>query len=234
MSLPAYQRILGTIRQRIEQGELRCGDLVESERELARRHEVSLMTARHALTELQREGLVERRRGAGTFVAAPKIQFNKLTSFTEQMAGRSLLPQSRLLSTKVIEDEQEIAARLALPPGSPLLVIERMRQAAGEPFALETCYFSAKDFSWLTSASLERTSLFALLERDYGAELSYSDESIDATVADGKLAKLLQIARGAPLLRICQVIFSSRGTAITYVRGIYRSDRHTVRIRRTR
>ncbi|MGB6689322.1 MAG: winged helix-turn-helix domain-containing protein, partial [Terracidiphilus sp.] len=62
---PAYKRIQNAIRQRIESGRLKPGDVVDSERELAKSHSVSLMTARHALAELAREGLVERRHGAG-------------------------------------------------------------------------------------------------------------------------------------------------------------------------
>jgi len=86
--MPAYQRIQSPIRKRIEAGQLCPGDAVKSERELARIHQVSLMTARHALASLEREGVVERRRGIGTFVATPKIHFNKLMSYTEQMAAR--------------------------------------------------------------------------------------------------------------------------------------------------
>src|SRR5579872_4666717 len=220
---PVYQRIQNSIRTRIESLELAPGTAVASERELARLHQVSLMTARHALAELEREGLVERRRGSGTFVAPPRIQFNKLMSFTEQMATRSLAPQSKVLSSRIIQTEPDIAARLALPPMSPLLQIERLRVAAGEPFALESCYFSAVQFSHLARAPLERVSLFALLQNEYGAELAYADEDIDATVADAKLARFLSVPRGAPLLRIRQVIFSNTGRAIVYVLGLYRS-----------
>lgn len=85
--VPAYQRIQAKISKIIEAGQLRPGDVVPSERELARVHDVSLMTARHALASLEKQGVVERRRGVGTFVAAPKIHFNKLMSYTEQMGG---------------------------------------------------------------------------------------------------------------------------------------------------
>src|SRR5260221_13252079 len=78
------------ILKRIEAGQLKEGDSVDSERELARINKVSLMTARHALATLEKEGMVERRRGAGTFVAPPKIHFNKLMSYTEQMASSGL------------------------------------------------------------------------------------------------------------------------------------------------
>src|SRR6202451_2955051 len=89
--LPAYQRIQGTLRKRIDAGDLRTGDAVPSERDLAKIHSVSLMTARHALASLEREGVVERRRGIGTFVGSPKIHINKLMSSTEQLAGRGLV-----------------------------------------------------------------------------------------------------------------------------------------------
>src|SRR5260370_19373855 len=110
----AYQRIQGTILQKIESGGLRPGDAVPSERELAKLHQVSLMTARHALASMEREGVVERRRGVGTFVSAPKIHFNKLMSYTEQMAGRGLVASSRLLIAKIIDNEPVAAARLSL------------------------------------------------------------------------------------------------------------------------
>src|SRR5580698_10141442 len=140
---PAYQRIQSTIVKRLEKGLLKPGDLVDSERELARIHGVSLMTARHALAGLEREGMVLRRRGAGTFVAPPKIHFNKLMSYTEQMAGRGLAVSSKLLSLSVIDTQQEVAARLALPASSRLIKLERLRLGGDEPFAIETCYLSA-------------------------------------------------------------------------------------------
>ena len=143
---PTYKRIQNVIRKRIESGQLKPGDAVVSERELARMHKVSLMTARHALADLAREGMVERRHGSGTFVAPPKIHFNKLMSYTEQMASRGLIGRSKIISASVRDNEHEIAARLSLPSSSQLFMLERVRQAGDEPFALETCYLSADEF----------------------------------------------------------------------------------------
>lgn len=232
--IPAYQRIQAEIRTVIEAGELRAGSLVPSERELARIHDVSLMTARHALASLEREGIVDRRRGVGTFVAAPKIHFNKLMSYTEQMGSRGLTPVTKVLFAKVIDNEAEATARLSLPPGSRVLKLERLRYAGGEPFALETCYLSAQQFSGLQSAPLQRESLFSTLQRDYQIELSYSDEEVDATAADPRTAELLGLPKHAPVLRIRQVIYSTKGVVILYVLGLYRSDRHNLVIRRFR
>ena len=211
--LPAYQRIQSVIRKRIDSGQLQPGDAVPSERDLAKTHHVSLMTARHALAFLEREGLVERRRGIGTFVAQPKIHFNKLMSYTEQMSARTLTAGARVLFAKIVNDENE---------------------AAGEPFALETCYLNSAEFSGLIEAPIARESLFAILERDFKVELGYADEEVDATAADPRIAELLAIPRREPLLRIRQVIYSTKGKAIMYVLGFYRSDRHNLVIRRFR
>jgi len=234
LALPAYQRIQLAIRKRIDSGHLRPGDPVSSERDLARLHEVSLMTARHALASLEREGVVERRRGVGTFVSSPKIHFNKLMSYTEQMAARSLTAASRILFAKIVDNEPDAAARLALAPTQKVVKLERLRHAADEPFALETCYLSAEDFPGLLEAPLGRDSLFATLERNYEVRLGYADEEIDATAADPRTAELLNVPRRDPLLRIRQLIYSTRGRAIIYVLGIYRSDRHNFVIRRFR
>jgi GntR family transcriptional regulator len=232
--LPAYQRIQSTIVRRLEAGLLKPGDLVDSERELARIHGVSLMTARHALVGLEREGMVVRRRGAGTFVAPPKIHFNKLMSYTEQMSGRGLPASSKLLSLSVIDTQPEVAARLALPASSRLVKVERLRLGKDEPFAIETCYLSADEFGDLTRARLDRASLFSVLEHDHGLQIAHADEEIDATTADAHTARLLSIPVGAPVLRIRQQIFSTKAKPTIYVLGLYRSDRHTLFIRRFR
>ena len=112
--------------------------------------------------------------------------------------------------------------------------VERLRQAANEPFALEACYLSAEEMGGLVSAGLGRNSLFATLEREYGIELAHADEEVDATAADPRIAELFNIPRGTPLLRIRQVIYSTKGKATIYVIGFYRSDRHTLLIRRFR
>ena len=232
--VPAYRRIQGSLRKRIESGDLHAGDTVPSERDLARIHQVSLMTARHALASLEREGFVERRIGIGTFVSPPKIHFNKLMSYTEQMASRGMTASSKLLFAKIIDNEQEATAQLSLPPKSTILKLERLRHTGGEPFALETCYLSAAEFSGLLAAPLQRESLFGILERDYKVVIGYADEEVEATAADPRTADLLGMPRREPVLRIRQLIFSANGKKIMYVLGFYRSDRHNLVIRRFR
>ncbi len=233
-SVPAYQRIQSAIRKCIESGEMRPGAAVPSERELARIHRVCLMTARHALASLEREGFVERRRGVGTFVSPPKIHFNKLMSYTELMASRGLLARSKVLHSGVLNGDYEIAARLSLQPSSPLVKIERVRLAVDEPFALETIFLSAREFAGITGASLGQSSLFATLKDDYGVELAYADEEIDVAAADVRTAKLLAVPVGDPLLRISQLFYTTKCKAVMYGTGLYLRGRHMLAIRRFR
>jgi GntR family transcriptional regulator len=162
------------------------------------------------------------------------IHFNKLMSFTEQMTARSLTACSKMLAFTTEKDGQDIGARLALAPGTPLLKVKRLRLAADQPFALETCYLPVTEFSDLTRPTLERGSLFSVLERDYGIQLAYADEEVDATDADAATAKLLEVPVGHSLLRIRQVMYSTIGKATIYALGLYRSDRHSLLIRRFR
>ena len=221
--------------RRIESGHLKPGDAVESERELAKIHKVSLMTARHALTALEREGMVQRRRGARKLPhTSQETRLNKLMGFNELMAGRNLSACSRVLSFSVVDNEQAVAARLGLADNTALSKLSRLRLGADQPFALETAYWPAEEFSRLTRASFTRGSLFSILERDYGIQLAYADEEADAAAAESTTANLLQVPRGHPLLRIRQVIYSTRGKATFYVLGLYRSDRYNLLVRRFR
>jgi GntR family transcriptional regulator len=81
---------------------------------------------------------------------------------------------------------------------------------------------------------LGRSSLFAALEHDYGVELAYADEEVDATAADANIARLLAVPNDTPVLRIRQVIYSTKGKATIYGVGFYRSERHSLFIRRFR
>ena len=127
-----------------------------------------------------------------------------------------------------------MAAKLGLAAHTRLLKIERLRLAADEPFAVETCYLPAEEFHGLNRNLVARGSLFSILESTYGIQIAYADEEMDATAAAPATANLLKVSRDEPLLRIRQVIYSTKGKAALYVLGLYRSDRHTLLVRRFR
>ena len=232
--VPAYRRIQKAIRARIESGELRPGEPIDSERKLAAGYGVSLMTARHAVQELERAGLVIRRAGVGSFVGAPKLHVSRLTSFTEAMASRGFVASSRTISAQVTEDDDDISARLGLPHGARLIRLQRVRYGGNEPHGIETCYLPQEQCPDLLERMAGRGSLFEVLEREYGIKLAYADEQLDVTSADPRTAEILQLPQGAPLLRVTQLLYTDEAQAIAYSLALCRSDRYLYLIRRFR
>lgn len=232
-SLPAYRRIAESIENDIQAGRLKSGDPVPSERELASEFEVSLMTARHALQQLSVEGVLRRVPNVGSFVAPPRIQFNRLVSFTEEIIGRGSRPRSHVLSHEIIEGNDEICARLAMNASNALVRIQRLRISDDDPFSVETCYLPASRFDGIAKEDMGAKSLFDILANTYDIRISYADEEVDATSADRKTAEVLGVPSGTPLLRIRQILFAG-GAPIVYSIALYRADRHAVLIRRYR
>ncbi len=232
--VPMYARIYEQIRSGIRAGKLKIGDRLESERQLAARHSVSLMTARQAMTGLERDGLVERRRGSGTYVSAPRINWNQLHSFTEEMRARGLEGSSRLLSTTLVRADETAAAHLGVAPGAPLARIERLRLGAGEPLAVEDCKLPLDRFPHLLNHHFESASLFKILEQEYGVRIARAEETIEAQPASKRIAGLLAIPVGSPVLYLTQVLCTSHSEPIAVATAWYRGDRHHFRIVRTR
>jgi GntR family transcriptional regulator len=112
--------------------------------------------------------------------------------------------------------------------------LERLRFAADEPLSLETCYLSQAAFPDILTRQLDRRSLFGVLESDYGVKLAYADEEVDAANADARTAELLKIPRAGALIRLRQLLYSTTGQTVAYSLGLYRSDRHTLKVRRYR
>src|SRR5438094_518672 len=117
-------------------------------------------------------------------------------SYNEQMSSRGLAPKSKLITGKIVYNEDEIGAQLNLPPGVAMVKIERVRHATEEPFAVETCYLPDADFPGLLGKYLATNSLFFVVEHEFGITLSYADEEVDATAADERVAALLSMSCG--------------------------------------
>lgn len=226
-SLPIYRQVIHTLRDRLRRQELRPGQRAPSERELAELYGISRMTARGALREMIRDGVLYTVPGKGTFVAWPKMQqpLNRLTSFTEDMRGRGLKPATRVLSQASAPASEGVAERLNLPAGAPVLMVRRLRLANGEPMSLETVHLDARRFSWLSRHDLSQRSLYDVLA-EHGIALAWADQWIEATTARAGDAALLGVPRGSALLRIERTSYDAADQPLEYVSSLYRADRY--------
>ena len=125
--LPLYERLRSVLRERIESGELRPGDAFPSESELIAEHAISRITVRRAIAELQREGLVTTRQGAGTFVADPaRANAQCLLSFTSDVLRRGHSPGAELLAFDIARGPASPARQLGLPADARLVHVKRV------------------------------------------------------------------------------------------------------------
>ncbi len=177
------------------------------------------------------EGLLTRTQGRGTFVARPRLRqsLSRLTSFSEDMRDRGLLGTTRLLAREEMPASPEIASALAIALGAPVLQIQRLRSANGHPMALETSTLRGDVSAPLRHEDLEHQSLYRLLEERCGVRMLRASQELEAGIAGEAEARLLEVAAGAPVLRIQRrslVLWHGQEVLCEYVRSAYRGDRY--------
>ncbi len=208
---------------------LEPGTRLPSERLLAKRYGVARATVTQAVDELTGKGLIYRVHGSGTFVAEPKFrQPQTLTSFTEDMRARGMTPGSIVLTREAIGASAVIARHLQVPEGTPVVHVERVRTANGEPMALERTYLPAGRFPGLEAVDLTDVSLYLLLGERWGAWVRSADQWASAVRLTEEEAEVLGVDCGQPALLFQRVTCDQGGNLIEYVRSVYRGDRYEV------
>jgi GntR family transcriptional regulator len=211
---------------------LEPGALLPSERLLMERYSVARGTVVQAIEALAARGLVYRVQGSGTFVAEPKFrQPLTLTSFTEDMRARGMTPGSVVRNQAIVPAGEVVARHLALVPGTPVVHLERVRTADGEPMALERTHLPAQRLPGLEDADLTDTSLYELLERKWGVRVAEADQWASVVRVSEEEAALLHVSAEQPALLFQRVTRDPAGTPVEYVRSLYRGDRYEVHTR---
>ena len=230
---PKGEQLRGILEELI--GSLAPGAALPSERALAERYGVARMTVRSELDRLTTGGLTYRVQGSGTYVAAPKVaQAGALSSFTEDMRERGLTPGSIVLRQDVAPAGDAVASRLQVVPDTPVVRIERVRTADGEPTALERAYLPAARFGALREADLERGSLFGALEERLGVRLAAAEQRVTAVAIGGAEAELLGVPAEAPGFLFSSVGEDDRGEVVYCATSLFRGDRYEIRLRQSR
>ena len=207
--------------------QLGVGEAIPSERQLSADLGVSRLTVRAALDDLVREGYLIRRRGAGTFVSEPKIaQELTMTSFTEDMRRRGMVPGSRTLELKTVPAGARLGRVLHVSPSEPVVVVKRLRLADRETMAIETLHVPGSLVPGLSARDLEKGSFYELLKGRYDIVIVGGVQTIEPTVTNEEESEALGVPLHSPAFLFERVTRGATGDVVEYVRSIYRGDRY--------
>ena len=231
--VPLHYQIREQISRAIADGRLVPGDFLPPEEDLAAQASVSRTTIRQALAALVHEGLIERKRGRGSWVVEPRIdqQLTELTGFVEDMLSHGLEPEARVISTEVVSADIIVAKELRLPEGSRAVRIERVRLADRRPILFDVSHLPLEIGQRVVNEDLRQRSIFEILEGDLGVALNEADYHIRAVAAQKPIATHLRVRPGTPLLMIERTTYSRDGVPVDFENLYYRADRMTFSLR---
>jgi GntR family transcriptional regulator len=226
---PHYRQIEQALRERI--GTLHPGERLPSDADLCLEFGVSRMTARNAMERLAADGLISREPGRGSFVAKPPAhrRANRLMTFTQEMRRAGHVPSSRVLTREVRPASAVEATTLGIPVRQPVVHLRRLRQADGEPIALESSVLVGATAEAVLSADLSQGSLHETLARA-GFVLRRGTGTIEAAAATADDARLLELRAGDPLLVERRVIEDGHGRRIEATESRYRAERYALEV----
>jgi GntR family transcriptional regulator len=234
--LPRYQRLRDDLAGRINRRELRPGDLIPSEAELAARHCVAIGTVRKAIDQLVAGGVLERQQGRGTFVRRARFSSSLFRFFRFQgESGERRIPESRILRRKIVAASPAVASALRIPPDEPVISLSRLRLIDDEPLLAEEIWLQKSRFEAVLETAPEDFGdlLYPFYEERCGQIVVSADENLSVETATDMQARLLRLERGAPLIVIDRLAFDLERHPIEWrrSRGPARRFRYHVEIR---
>jgi GntR family transcriptional regulator len=231
--LPLYAQIKEILRARILDGSYQPHQQMPSESEMMAAFNVSRITVRQALNDLQNEGLIFRVHGKGSFVSKPKAfqDLGRLQGFGEAMRSMGYETFARVLAIRTVTPSAQVAEKLQLPKRAKVTELQRLRFLNREPISLDVSYLPAAIGQRLAKEDLAARDVFVILENDYGLALGHAELQIGSTLADEALASQLRVEAGSPLLFIERTTHTADGRPVDYEHLYYRGDAFQYKVR---
>lgn len=190
---PLYAKVETLLADDISAGVLPTGSQLPPEERLIERFGVSRTTVRKAVENLVARGLVEIRRGKGTFVAQPKVtqELTELTGFVEDMKALGRAATAQLLDKEIVPADADVARQLALPSGTLVMRIRRVRFADGVAMSFDETYLPREIGEKIVTHDLDVEPIFTLLEDRYDLPLIEAEYRLEAVSAAPAVAAAL-------------------------------------------
>ena len=225
---PLYRQLVDWLR--VDLATKAPGDRIDSEPQLAKRFGVSRFTVTRAIEILVDEGLVNRRQGLGSFVAAPPLKRTPsyLLSFTEAVQSQGRFASHRLLNFGPVLWREG----LPYPEGSPLVALDRLRLVDRIPTAIHRSIISAEVASAIgldaEIAGAPRFSLYRLFD-DAGLTIARGAETLRARRATDEEAELLKLGDDRVVMAVQRHTYAANGIILDAVDAVYDARRYSYR-----
>src|SRR3989454_2381591 len=228
--VPRYHRIAEALRERIGSGQLAAGARLDNQRKLAQSFGVTLMTLRQALELLEREHLITRRHGLGTFVAAPSIDYDilQLRRFAGDLSAKGEHVATRLLGTRFAAADRRVAEALRLAGRPRVLVLERLRLVDEHPMSLQRSFLPSPLGDEVIRADLALTPLHQVLEFKLGVVITRASETVSAVRLGRREARDLGCRAGEPAFESERVSYDAGGAPVVFDRAFIPGDRFRI------
>ncbi len=226
------RRLYLHLKDRIVSGEIAPHTRLPSEPELASQHGISRVTVRSALDQLQKENLIERRAGSGTFVKGFSSEGRIVADFANvftHLVDMGRRTEVRLLSFSYVKPTTEVAQALGVAANVRVQRSVRVRLMDGVPFSYLVTHVPEHIGRMYTEADLSSKPLLELLERS-GVMAQMATQTIGAAQAGPEVAEALEAELGAALLSIKRVVKDSKGQGIEHLYALYRPERYTLQM----
>jgi len=231
--VPLYYQVESMLEHAIRDGQYPTGELLDSEFDLAATLSVSRLTLRRAIDTLVNQGLLARERGVGTrVVAPPKVTRSlvaQLTGLHEDLARDGLSPITKVLRLETAPCPKASAPHFDVEPGTPMLLLERLRLVDEQPIALMWNLFPEGTIE-VTEGDLEDRSLYTIM-RAQGVGPRVANQTINATMPNKEEAQLLDIPTRSPILVLERISYDGNGSCIEHSRTRYAADRYSFEMR---
>ncbi|MEI6666681.1 MAG: GntR family transcriptional regulator [Acidobacteriota bacterium] len=233
-SVPLYYQLANLLSEKIVSQELRTGDRLPTEVELVEQYGISRITVRQALRLLEEEGLIRREVGRGTFVTEyrPFIGGLKVEGSLQDVISLGQNP-AKVLSVTTVKATADDADKLGIPLGSSIVRATRIRLYRGEPYSHIVNDLPAEIGRRFRKADWKGVVL-KFIEEKLKLPLRDAEETVRASLADARLARLLNTKVGAPLLAVERVVRTDHGRVVERVRIHYRSDLYAMKVHLSR
>src|SRR5438093_10493147 len=228
--VPRYHRIAEVLRERIRVGELASGARLDNQRQLAKSFGVTLMTLRQALELLEREHLITRRHGLGTFVAAPSVDSDipQLRRFAGDLSAKGEHVATRLLGTRFAAADRRVAEALRLAGRPLVLVLDRLRLVDEHPMSLQRSFLPSPLGDEVIRADLALTPLHQVLEFKLGVVITRASQTVSAVRLGRRQARDLGCRAGEPAFESERVSFNPTCAPIVFDRVFIPGDRFRI------